>query len=399
MATGDLKMQAWNTKLFGENNARLPGILAFADSIPDAEWEKIKQDTRDKAAKRELMMIRHAGKGGVEWMQSALSQKDMEFMAGRKFNKEEIFGIFAPGLASMLDVSATEANAIAGRATFSEYALWPLLVAVAEKISNNILASYGDDLVGEFEDIRFVDRALELEEQQEYSNTHSIDEIRNKYYSDKELGDERGEMLPIQIGSAPVTVGEMLVSDLFKPEEKPLEEEPSTTTVDGDDTPDNIESELGLNGAQITAAVGLLDGVAKRAVAPQVAVELLIAVGLDRQKAEKMVADTIAFAGEKPAPVEEVAEEEIVNELDKWQKKAERRIKRGSDKVCDFESDVIPVALRATILSMLAEAKSVGDVGAVFKAIKSERLEQYGDFAPLVAALTDATLAMRADGR
>ena len=48
---------------------------------------------------------------------------------------------------------------------------------------------------------------------------------------------------------------------------------------------------------------------------------------------------------------------------------------------------------------MLAEAKSVGDVGAVFKAIKSERLEQYGDFAPLVAALTDATLAMRADGR
>ncbi|TET83197.1 MAG: phage portal protein, partial [Anaerolineales bacterium] len=92
VATGDLKMQAWNTKLFGENNARLPGILAFADPIPDAEWEKIKQDTRDKAAKRELMMLRHAGKGGVEWMQAAMSQKDMEFMAGRKFTKEEIFG-------------------------------------------------------------------------------------------------------------------------------------------------------------------------------------------------------------------------------------------------------------------------------------------------------------------
>ena len=397
VATGDLKMQAWNTKLFAENNARLPGILAFADPIGKAEWEQIKQDTRDKANKRELMMLRNAGKGGVEWMQAGISQKDMEFMAGRKFTKEEIFGIFAPGLASVLDVNATEANAIAGRSTLKELGLWPVLVAVAEKISNDILPSYGDNLVGEFEDVRHIDRALALQEQQEYAKTHSIDEIRTKYYSDEELGDERGEMLPIQIGSAPVTVGEMLVSDLFKPSDEPsVEEQPTEpVVVDGDDTPDNIESTAGLNGAQITAAVGLLDGVAKASIAPTVAIELLIAVGLDRARAEKMVADTIAFAGEKPAPVEEVAEEEIVNELDKWQRKAERRMQRGDVKVCDFQSDIIPVALRATILSMLAEAKSVGDVGAVFKAIKSERLEQYGDFAPLVAALTDATLAMR----
>ena len=398
VSVGDLKMQAWNTKLFAENNARLPGILAFADSIPDAEWDKIKQDTKDKANKRELMMLRNAGKGGVEWMQAGISQKEMEFMAGREFNKEEIFGIFAPGLASMLDVNATEANALAGRATFSEYARWPLLVAVAEKISNDILASYGNDLVGEFEDIRVVDRERALLEQQEYAKTHSIDEIRQKYYSDEELGDERGEMLPIQIGSAPVTVGEMLVSDLFKPEEKPTEEvQPSEpVSAGGDDTPDNIESAAGLNGAQITAAVGLLDGVTKGTVAPPVAVELLIAVGLDRARADKMVNDTIAFAAASPpSPVEEIDEEEIEVELAKWQRKAERRIQRGNDKVCDFESDVIPVALRATVLSMLAEAKSVGDVGAVFKAIKSERLEQYGDFAPLVAALTEATQAMR----
>jgi len=311
-------MQAWNTKLFGENNARLPGILAFADSIPDAEWEKIKQDTRDKAAKRELMMLRNAGKGGVEWMQAAMSQKDMEFMAGRKFTKEEIFGIFAPGLASMLDVNATEANAIAGRATFSEHGLWPLLVSVAEKISNNVLPVYDENLVGEFEDIRKIDRALELQEQQEYSKTHSIDEIRNKFYSDKELGDERGLMLPIQIAPTPIKVGDMLVTDLFAPRER-----------------------------------------------------------------------------QSFPPLEEPTDEEMIAELGKWQRKAERLSRNEGNAVCDFESDIIPIALRATVLSMLAEAKTADDVGAVFKAVKSEMIGQYGDFAPLVAALTDATLAIR----
>lgn len=311
VALGDLKMQSWNTKLFGENNARLPGILAFADSIPDPEWEKIKQDTRDKAAKRELMMLRNAGKGGVEWMQAAMSQKDMEFMAGRKFNKEEIFGLFAPGLASMLDANATEANAIAGKATFSEYALWPLLVAVAEKISNDILPCYGDDLIGEFDNIRVVDRELALKEQQEYSKTHSVDEIRAKYYSDEDLGDERGIMLPAQVQPIPTMMMKSVpipAPDLFMPKT-------DTSTID--------------------------------------------------------------------------------IELDKWQRKAERIIRQGNNRVCDFESDVIPAELKAVILSMLAEAKSVGDVGVIFKSAKSERMEEYGNFAPLIAALTEATRAMR----
>lgn len=205
ISVGDLQMQDWNTRLFAENNARLPGILAFADPIPDSDWQKIKQDTIDASAKRQIMMLRNAGKGGVDWMRAAMSQKDMEFLAGRDFNKEEIFGIYAPGLASMLDVNATEANAKTGRATFSEYALWPILQSMSEKTTNNVLPLYGDNLIGAFEDIRFTDRSLELSEQQEFEKTHTIDEIRAEFYNDEPLGDERGEMLPAQIGAAPVS--------------------------------------------------------------------------------------------------------------------------------------------------------------------------------------------------
>ena len=38
----------------------------------------------------------------------------MQFLEERNFTKEEIFGKLAPGLASVLAVNATEANALAG---------------------------------------------------------------------------------------------------------------------------------------------------------------------------------------------------------------------------------------------------------------------------------------------
>ncbi|GAF89973.1 unnamed protein product, partial [marine sediment metagenome] len=262
VAVGDLKMQEWNTRLFAENNARLPGILAFADPINDSDWVKLKKDSEDNAKRRQIMMMRNVGKGGVQWLQNTMSQKDMEFLAGREFTKEEIFGIYAPGLASMLDVNATEANAISGRATFNEYCLWPILVSMAEKITNNVLPAYGEDLRGEFKDIRFVDRELKLKEQQEYSKTHTIDEVRMEFYGQEELGDLRGQMFPVQI--APVKLDGEAGAEA-EPEPEAEEVEPEAAEIEpaegSADAPDNIESTAGLNGAQITAAVGLLTGV------------------------------------------------------------------------------------------------------------------------------------------
>lgn len=240
IAVGDLKMQEWNTRLFADNNARLPGILAFKDAIPDPEWNRLKEEVSDASAKRNYMMMRNSGPGGVEWLKAAYSQQEMEFLQGREANKEEIFSMYAPGLSSMLDVNATEANAKTGRATFSEYCLWPILVSMAEKITNDVLPVWGDNLLGEFEDIRYTDRSLELAEQDEYSKTHTIDEIRGKFYQEDELGDERGEMLPAQIGAAPVSVGDeeeapIPAPDLFQPREPEMPESEQESEEVADD--------------------------------------------------------------------------------------------------------------------------------------------------------------------
>lgn len=232
IAEGDLGMQDWNTRLFKENNARLPGILTFEQMVEDNRWDKIKADTREAARRRELLMLRGVGQGGVNWIQNAVSQKDMEFLAGRKANKEELWSVLAPGLAAMLDINATEANAKAGRATFNERAVFPQLTMMQEKITLVILPRYGKNLFAEFDDIRYVDRQLKIQEIDSYSKTHTYAEIRGKFYDDKPLGDERDSMLPIQLA------GKAVAPEWELPEQKPADV--STPEQTQSDTEENV---------------------------------------------------------------------------------------------------------------------------------------------------------------
>lgn len=198
---GDLAAQRWNTKFFDKDNAKVPGILAFRDPIDDATWARMKQDIKDEygGTKRALMMLRDVGQG-VNYIQAAMSQADMQFLEGRTFTKEEIFALYAPGLSSMLAVNATEANSVSGKRTFIEYGVWPHLVRIAEKVTNDVLPLYGDNLLAAFEDIRITDKQLELQEINAYGQTHTVDEVRAKYYSDEPLGDDRGNLLVIEVG-------------------------------------------------------------------------------------------------------------------------------------------------------------------------------------------------------
>jgi HK97 family phage portal protein len=238
VAVGDLAQQRWNANLFDKDNAKIPGALSFASMINNPDWERLKAEVKENwggAARKGPLMLRGVGSGGVEWLQMALSQKEMEFLDSRKFTREEVYGKLAPGLASVLDVNATEANAIAGKSVFLEFALFPLLMAVGAKMTKSILPAYGDNLVGEFEDVRQTNRLVDLEEQRQYELTHTVDEIRQEYYGDDPLGDERGLMLPAQIGEGTTMT------------DQETEPTPPTQFVPGAETllpPQAIEEEL-----------------------------------------------------------------------------------------------------------------------------------------------------------
>jgi HK97 family phage portal protein len=204
VAAGDLGMQKYNTTLFANNNGRLPSVMTFEQMVADPTWEKIKNDTREAAKNREMLMLRGVGQGGVNWLQNSISQREMEFLDGRKFNKEEIMSVVAPGSYTMLSENATQANSVVGRATFNELNVYPMLTMMGEKITNSILPRYAQRLIALFDDIRVTDKDLKLREQDAFERSHTIGEVRQEIYGDEPLGDERDNLLLSELGRASI---------------------------------------------------------------------------------------------------------------------------------------------------------------------------------------------------
>lgn len=215
-ATGDLGAQRYNANAFADGNVKMDGFLAFADFIEDGRWKRLQADqmeqhggTRNKRA----AMLRGVGAGGVQWISTVMSRSEMQYLEMRQFTLEEVYAMLAPGLASILAINATEANSTAGKDTFLSFAVYRQTYALQKKITQKVLPTYGVGLVGEFEDVRRVDTQIELQEQAAYERTHTVEEVRAKYYQDKPLGDERDKLLPAEIGKG--------MTDARKPEDKP----------------------------------------------------------------------------------------------------------------------------------------------------------------------------------
>lgn len=187
---GDIAAQRYKLNFFAQDNAKQAGIIAFAEAIDQDRWDRLRKEAEERyggTKNKRVMWMRGVGAGGVQWIPTALTDNDMQFLEQRRFTKEEIYDLVAPGLSSILSVNATEANSTAGKDTFLSLAVYPEHVAVAEKITNDLLPSYGAALVGAFEDVRRVDTMVELAEQEAYAKSHTIDEVREKYYGDGPL--------------------------------------------------------------------------------------------------------------------------------------------------------------------------------------------------------------------
>lgn len=217
---GDISARKWNTKLFSENNARLPGMILFSDMINNTDWERIQDELRAAAAKREQLLLRGVG-SKVDWKQAGATHREMEFLEGLDAAKVLVWDAIVPGLASMISGSATEASSKTGETVFRNYAIYPRHVEIAEKINHSIMPVYGENIVFEFEDIRITDNVLALRELEAYERSHTLDEVRREKFFDQPIGDARGEML---------------MSEILKGA-KPQEQEPAPATVSATENP------------------------------------------------------------------------------------------------------------------------------------------------------------------
>lgn len=305
----DVKASEYDMNYFGKDNAKPEGILHFEGRLDPGDRKALDDRfvRRHGGVKRSLAIAE--GDGDLNYIQLATTHADMEFLAGRGFTRDEIYNQFAPGLASILAVNATEANSRTGKATLMELGIWPTLVSVHERITNNILPAYGSGIVCEFEDVRLTDQAMELSEQEHYAKTHTIDEVRQKYYNSEEIGDERGEMLIAQIGQSDTTLS--LRADVTQTEQ------------------------VGQPSGQVETAP------AAPAEAPE---------------------EAKAF---KPVPS---MKQLILDEVAQWQRFVTKRLKAGStlESMREFQAEHIPPGLYGAIEGALSKVREREGVKAIF---------------------------------
>jgi phage portal protein BeeE len=227
------KGDEWNTRLFAENNARLPGILAFKNMISDPDWKRLKAEVTDSAAKRQNMMLRGVGEGGVEWIQSSATQREMEFLQGIEQNTKRIYDRIAPGFYNMMTSNSSLANGQTGLFAFQKFTVQPLLTETAEKYNHEIMPAFGGGWAVDFSDVVPEDKAMELAEIEAFARYHTIDEVRvEKYGNEPDADPSRGRMFVSQLGS--------------KQSEPPAQSVTVTPTApvveDSEDTPDITKS-------------------------------------------------------------------------------------------------------------------------------------------------------------
>lgn len=199
---GDQAATRFNYAHFGRNRAIPAGIVSARPTISTDDFERLKRDWREGmgSGQRRTAFIRG---GDITYIQTEQSHEDMQFIEGRRFNREEVLILMGlhPG---MYDTSATEANARVGYEIFIRDTMWPALLEFAQKLTVSLAPFWGRNLVVEPEDIRIKDKQAELREIETAGSYLTVNEIRKKYY--------RADPLPERVFDRPLHAPALLAA-------------------------------------------------------------------------------------------------------------------------------------------------------------------------------------------
>ena len=176
----DRHMSDWNRNTFGQDQGVPAGVVNIRDFVSDTDYQRIKREWRAQygAGARKTAFLRG---GTVEWQHIGLSHTDLDFLQGRKAQRDEILNIFGIPV-GLVSENATEANAKVAERQFIERTLYPKLVRLAQKISQELLPFYPGALIAEFDDIRPTDTEARLAEIRAAYPLLSINELRANYF-------------------------------------------------------------------------------------------------------------------------------------------------------------------------------------------------------------------------
>ena len=188
----DRAMSEWNRGAFGEDKGVPAGIVSIKGPMSEGDYERLKREWRASygGPRRRTAFLRAAD---IEWQHIGLSHNELDYLRGRQAQRDEILNLFGIPV-GLISENATEANAKVAERQFIERTLWPKLVRIAQKITQELLPFYPGSARAEFADIRPTDVAARLQAIRTAYPVLSINEIREQFY----------QLPPVAWGKRPV---------------------------------------------------------------------------------------------------------------------------------------------------------------------------------------------------
>lgn len=195
---GDVSAAKWNRDTF-DNELVLRMLINLPQDTSDPVYHSLRQELIDELQnKGRRWWIARAG--DVDVQELGMTHKDAEYLALRKFTRDQIDRIygFPEGFWSQ---QATRSNSEAARTTFIENAVWPVAKKFAAAITGQILFPYyGKQYRGKFADTRPRDRRLRVLEQRQQWMVCFVNEAREELGKPRLPDDDpRGQLLVPQL--------------------------------------------------------------------------------------------------------------------------------------------------------------------------------------------------------
>jgi HK97 family phage portal protein len=180
------------------SGGRPDGVLQTDQGLNDKEFERLKEQWNQRyggASKAGKTLILEKG---LTYEAISFTPKEMNYVTGRKLNREEIAAAFGVPMSKLTSETVNLANAYAGEKQYAQDTLEPRLRRLEEKINERVLPMYedGDNLFVAYDSAVPEDKEFESVERQRRLSAYitTVNEEREK------LG-----MQPVDWGDMPLT--------------------------------------------------------------------------------------------------------------------------------------------------------------------------------------------------
>ena len=197
-------MNAFENAVF-TNNGRLEGYWSTAQELDENDHKRLLAELAET-----YQGVHNTGKTGlashgIEFKATSFSPRELGFMKGREWTKQEIFEAYDTPQGLFSD-KANRANAVASQLVYARYCIQPRHRRFEEKLNEQLAPMFDDKLFFAFDNVIPEDKEFELKEDTELlrKSALSIDEVRATRGKEP-LQDGAGQVPYIRQGFIPIT--------------------------------------------------------------------------------------------------------------------------------------------------------------------------------------------------